>query len=334
VINTSDLLRLSSSGGDGVVMPDATDPRITRTRLLADEVNAIKVGQAMANGESLTPTVANAARLGLYDTSGHGMPVKFPDTDLASLGFGVNAVQGIPQWIDALGDSRIRLNYYNARVTELPETYRLGPDATVEQLRQNAEAASGERNTILDETRTRISQQGLDFSQDLKAKGITFDQVVDRYARRLGEDPNSPGIDTYRNIIEASGKSNATVTNVAKALVGVENGLNMVAKPLAVVGAGLDGYSLGTEINQSINTGNWQNTGREAARITGGWTGAWTGAEAGASGGAALGLFAGPFAPIAVPALSLIGGLGGGIVGYWLGGKAGQNVYNYANQGR
>lgn len=117
-------------------------------------------------------------------------------------------------------------------------------------------------------------------------------------------------------------------------MVGIENGLNMAAKPLAVVGAGMDGYSLGTQINQSLNTGNWQNTGNEAARIGGGWTGAWAFGQAGASGGAVLGGFTGPFAPIAVPAFTLIGGIGGGIAGYWLGGKAGQNVYNYANGGR
>ena len=263
-----------------------------------------------------------------------GSPVKLPDTGLAGLGFGMNAVQGAPQWIDAVGDSRIRLDYYNARVIGLPDIYRLGPDATIDQLRANAEVASGERNAALDETRARISEQGLDWSRDLKRSGLPFDQVERMYIDKLGADPKNPGPEVYREIIEASGRSNTTVTNTAKTLVGIEKGVNMVAKPLMVVSAGLDGYSLGTEINQSINTGNWQNTGRESARIAGAWTGAWAGAETGALSGAVVGAWTGPLAPLAVPAFTLLGGLGGGVVGYWKGGQVGQNIYNLANGNR
>ena len=75
VINAADRLRLSSAG-TSEPLPEITDPRITRTRILADEYNALKVAQASANGDSLAPTVVNAARLGLYDTSIDGMPVK------------------------------------------------------------------------------------------------------------------------------------------------------------------------------------------------------------------------------------------------------------------
>lgn len=79
VINTVDRLRLSS-GISGEPLPEVPDTRITRTRLLADEYNKLKVAQASRNGEDLAPTLENAARLGLYDTSGDGMPIKaMPD---------------------------------------------------------------------------------------------------------------------------------------------------------------------------------------------------------------------------------------------------------------
>jgi hypothetical protein len=231
-----------------------------------------------------------------------------------------------------VGDSRIRLDYYNTSLEAIPPKYRLGPDATVEELLPNAQAASAERNAVLDETRARISDQGLEWSKDLKAQGKSFDWLENYYQdkRNLTE----PNADVYRDIIEASGRSRPNVTIGSRAIVGLENGVNMVAKPLAVVGAGLDGYSLGTQINQSLNTGNWQNTANEASRIGGAWTGAWAFGEAGASGGAALGTLGGPFAFITVPAFTLIGGIGGGIAGYWLGGKGGQNVYNYWNGSR
>ena len=137
-------------------------------------------------------------------------------------------------------------------IAKIPDTYRLDPDATIDQLRVNAKTTSTQRNIVMDNTRQKIS-------------------------------------------------------------------------------AGIDGYSLGTQINQSINSGHWQNTGNESARIAGGWTGAWAFGEMGSSVGAAAGLITGPFAPMMVPALALIGGLGGGIAGYWMGGRAGQNIYNYSH---
>jgi len=75
VVNTADLLQLSS-GNPGEPLPEITDPRMTRTRLLADAYNALKYAQASRNGEDLARTLNNAARLGLYDTSGDGMPIK------------------------------------------------------------------------------------------------------------------------------------------------------------------------------------------------------------------------------------------------------------------
>jgi hypothetical protein len=225
----------------------------------------------------------------------------------------------------------MRLDYYKVNLEAIPETFQLGADASINDLYANAKAASTERNNVLDRTREQLSDQGREWSRNIKANGKPFEDVVDIYTNRRGL--STPNGDVYRDVIEASGRPNAALTNGAKALVVTEAGLNWVAKPLAVVGAGLDGYSLGTQINQSIDTGNWQNTGREAARITGGWTGAWAFGEAGASTGAVIGAMTGPFAPVAVPVLTLAGGVGGAILGYGWGGKAGLNYYNSANGG-
>lgn len=93
-----DRLKLLSGGGDDVIgaQQAAANRRMAETRMLADELNALKIQQAIANGDSLAPTVANAARLGLYDTSGDGMPVKTAYDDVADLAgrFGKGVVHG------------------------------------------------------------------------------------------------------------------------------------------------------------------------------------------------------------------------------------------------
>jgi hypothetical protein len=98
-----------------------------------------------------------------------------------------------------------------------------------------------------------------------------------------------------------------------------------VLKPLGrgavLLNAGLDGYSLANQINQSRQTGNWSNTRNEAASIAGGWGGAWAGAKAGGALGATIGSFGGPLGTV-------IGGAAGGIIGgglgYWGGSSAGR----------
>ncbi|WP_446403492.1 hypothetical protein [Coleofasciculus sp. C1-SOL-03] len=70
------------------------------------------------------------------------------------------------------------------------------------------------------------------------------------------------------------------------------------AKPLGrgalAVGAGMDAYSLGTEINQSVQTGDWDNTVVEGSRIAGGWAGAYGGAKALGAAGAGIGTLIAP----------------------------------------
>ena len=87
-------------------------------------------------------------------------------------------------------------------------------------------------------TRTKLSEQGLNWSEDLKKNGLPFNKVVTYYANKLGQDPTNPGPETYRAVIEGAGRSNPTVTSVANTMVGIKNGLNLAAKPLAVMHSG------------------------------------------------------------------------------------------------
>lgn len=99
-----------------------------------------------------------------------------------------------------------------------------------------------------------------------------------------------------------------------------------VAKPLGRVGMGLgvamDGYSLASNVNQSMHTGNWSNTVQDGSRIAGGWGGAWLGAKAGGALGASIGSFICPGLGTAIG--GALGGLAGGIGGYWGGSKLGK----------
>ncbi|MEI9986272.1 MAG: hypothetical protein WDN69_25745 [Aliidongia sp.] len=112
------------------------------------------------------------------------------------------------------------------------------------------------------------------------------------------------------------------------ALDSFAEGLSAVSKPLVVIGAAQDALNLRDQAQQSLQTGNWNNTGQEAVRITGGWTGAWAGAGAGSEIGAGLGFLGGPFAEVTVPAGYLIGGLVGSVGGYFFGSYEAQNLYN------
>lgn len=98
------------------------------------------------------------------------------------------------------------------------------------------------------------------------------------------------------------------------------------AKPLGraawVAGVAIDTFSLSSEISQSSQTGNWDNTVVEGSRIAGAWGGAFAGAKLVGTGGAALGTLICPGPGTAIGAA--IGGLIGGAVGYFGGSKVGE----------
>ena len=90
-------------------------------------------------------------------------------------------------------------------------------------------------------------------------------------------------------------------------------------KPLSrgamVVGAGMDAYSIGSEAHQSMETGEWQNTIDETARVASGWGGAYMGAKGLGALGAGLGTMIAP--GIGTMIGGGLGGLIGGAAGYF-----------------
>jgi hypothetical protein len=78
-VNVGDRLSLSSDRDDFETVPNSADSMVTKTRALADEINASLVARGTTRQQNLAPTIANAVKLGLYDTSAEGMPVKFSD---------------------------------------------------------------------------------------------------------------------------------------------------------------------------------------------------------------------------------------------------------------
>jgi hypothetical protein len=139
---------------------------------------------------------------------------------------------------------------------------------------------------------------------------------------RLGEQPiiADSTLPSAKVPVTEGGEVSAVVELPDTGKIKFVKGANAVGGGLAVVGAGVDGYSLGTEINRSMETGQWSNTAREAVRISGGWTGAWAGAKAGAG----LGLLTGPAAWFWSPVL----GLAGGVAGYTGGSWAATSIYD------
>ena len=123
--------------------------------------------------------------------------------------------------------------------------------------------------------------------------------------------------------MNAFGKADHALASPMAAKTGAA--LKMI-KPAArgamVVGAGMDAYSLGSEAYQSSQTGEWDNTIDEGARIAGGWAGAYAGAKGLGTAGAAIGTAIAPGLGTVIG--GAVGGLAGGIGGYLAGSSAGQ----------
>jgi Glycine zipper len=135
----------------------------------------------------------------------------------------------------------------------------------------------------------------------------------------------------YREIVESSGRPNAAV-NADAALRSakaekIRGAGQVLGRTALVVGAVTDGLSLKHEIDRSRETGNYDNTYKEGARIAGGWAGAWAGGKLGASSGAVIGGALGSFVPILGNGVgAAIGGIVGGLIGGFFGYKAGEQV--------
>jgi hypothetical protein len=237
-----------------------------------------------------------------------------------STGMGVEAAKGAQGW--AFHDARIRLREYLAKLEPIPGAYRLPEGASLDTLEQNARQAVGERNAVLERSRELLSPEGRAYSEGQKSTPPDFEMLLKRSQK---QHPDWSMEQHYRELIESAGRARTSTTALARAIRGAE----LAGRVGLVVGVATDSYSLGTEVDRSLQTGRWDNTGREAARIAGGWAGAWAVGKAGAAAGGAVG---GLFGIVGAPIGAIIGGIGGGIVGYWYGGQAGTYYYDAAGK--
>jgi len=123
-----------------------------------------------------------------------------------------------------------------------------------------------------------------------------------------------------KGAMNAFGRPDHMVTNPMTArAAGALKAVKPAARGAMVVGAGMDAYSIGSEAHQSMQTGEWDNTIDETARVAGGWTGAYAGAKGLGALGAGLGTMIAP--GIGTMIGGALGGFAGGVAGY-MGGSA------------
>ncbi len=255
------------------------------------------------------------------------------------------------QWSDKLldldrdlaRDLTVRRDTYLKPVEAIPGKYAPELGSDLSSYETNARAASGERNEVMEKTRSELTDKGRAFSESMKPEGKTYDQSLEEAFKKLGIKRSTATEEQLKAanelVIQKAGTSNVNVTDLAKRaadleraqkVVGVANGMGKAAM---VVGVAVDAYSLGTEINRSIETNSIDPALRESTRIAGGWTGAWAGAKAGAAGLGAVCAVGGSVVPVLGTATggavcAVIGGVGGGIGGYWAGSNAATKVYD------
>ncbi|RVU37138.1 LysM peptidoglycan-binding domain-containing protein [Rheinheimera riviphila] len=288
--------------------------------------NIQKLGQqAFAEGEyrGIASTLRTSSRT--YNVDLDGLSGGAALGIRAGITKGIRVQTGIKgfSYGDAVHDSKVRVNTYLNEIPAIPDKYRLPNGASVEALEHNARSAINARNGLLDSSRSQLSPDGLKYSESLKKQGLSFEALLEKSLNNPAR-TNFTYEQHLRAITESSGRSNPLVTNSARTVVA----LDKVGKASLVTGVALDSYSLGTEINTSLETGNWGNTYQESARIGGAWTGAWVGAKAGAAVGAGFGSF---IPVVGTTAGALVGGVAGGIYGYVKGGEIGTSIYNWWN---
>lgn len=123
-----------------------------------------------------------------------------------------------------------------------------------------------------------------------------------------------------KGAMNAFGRPDHAVAGPAAARTGAAlRAIKPIARKATFIGAGMDAISLGQEVHESSQTGDWSNTVERGSEIAGGWAGAW----AGAKGLGALGAGAGTaIAPgIGTVIGGALGAFAGGVAGY-MGGSA------------
>lgn len=224
----------------------------------------------------------------------------------------------------------VREGAYEAVAFRDGETLRIRQTSTSPEMLRNISVTRPdkttevviERNSSTEALHRYVDQKLFPYTQEkLISKGL--DAQVD---------------DVYREIIESSGRPNAVATQKAfdrVKIAGIVRSVGTtVGRVATVVGVASDTVSFGSEVRDSVRTGNFDNTYREGGRIAAGWTAAWRVGRVGATVGAALGGAFGTAVPVVGNVLGVaiggvVGGLIGGASGYWAGSRLSIELYDW-----
>ena len=187
---------------------------------------------------------------------------------------------------------------YTREIAEMSQSLR-------EAVRQNrlspakgAEIAHGMRNQIMDTWRLRDMDLGRSLARNLKTKGLSFEQAIEKAMAKLGVSgqkfntlPDATQRAVYEEVIEAAGRSRKSVTS------GIPK-LKWAARGLWIATALIAAYNIGTAEDP------WWQSGREASNLTGGIAGS-------AAAGALAGIW---FGPVGVAIGAAVGGIAGALL--------------------
>jgi hypothetical protein len=297
----------------------------------------------LAAGSGIPPGVIGGAGVGIWTGSNKPMAGDHLLKDPATRSFFMDKSPALNEHyqLDLKGplnkvspeyfsDTKVRSDTYLSEVRQLPDRYAIPKDASVDIAEAKSQGANQARNTAMDATREQISERGRGYSEALKERGLEWQSLADKGAQKAGLNSYADATPAQKvaineGIVSSSGRTNVHVDALVAEAGSVSSsakflrGANMVGKGLTVVGAAVDAYSLGSEVNKSLETGNWENTAKEGTRIGV----AWAAAAGGAQLGATIGSFGGPVGTV-------VGGLVGGAAGYLVGSGAVEAGWNAA----
>lgn len=195
----------------------------------------------------------------------------------------------------AINISSVR-SLYVRRAQEMTSLLRQAYRSGEMSAKAAAEAAHGMRNALLDLQRRRSASMGRALAVELKAKGLTLDEVLayrskKQFGRSFVELDNAQQTSVYMEVVESAGRTRTGPTKFAKRA-------GAAGRAIFLIGIGIAAYNIA-----NANDPVWQ-TGREASNIAGGVGG-------GIAAGAAAGIWLGP---IGVGIGALVGGVAGALL--------------------
>lgn len=220
------------------------------------------------------------------------MPPKHPAVESSLQQLEVQALNFGHRFIT---DARVRTGYIQ-KTQEYSRQLRQAYESGAMPAREVAEAANQMRNEIMEMARLRSSDLGRAKARALKAKGLAFDKLVEKYAQQKFGKAFNGLAKTQQDavlleIVDSAGRANPKVSARARALGAAGRVLWVLTIAVAV-------YNVSTSDNKV------ETAAREGVNLAGGFAG-------GAAGGAMAGIW---FGPVGVAVGVAIGGLVGALV--------------------